>query len=258
MLIKEELFSQMMLVAYDDAGGPPAGDPPAGDPPAAGNDDFTPAQQAKVDKMIAEQSNKAKRTMAELDAIKARNDLTAGQRKDLEQRFETVQKELMTKEELFDRDRKKSEKQHGQLVETLTSERDSWQDRYTESKVMRAISDASSMNKAFDNDTIVAILRPKTELIESLNEEGVGTGEFTEKVKFLDPEGKDGKPAELLLSASEAVKRMTELPKYQYLFEGKGTGGLGGNKAAGGTQTNIGHLAKDPKAYREARKAGRI
>jgi len=140
----------------------------------------------------------------------------------------------------------------------LTSDRDGWKGKFTESQIIRAITDASSSNKAFDSDTIVAILRPNTDLIESLNDSGEGTGKFVEKVRFMDPEGKDGKPAELLLTASEAVKRMTELPKYQYLFEGRGTGGLGAANKADGKGTSMEKLAKsDPAAYREWRKNNR-
>ena len=139
----------------------------------------------------------------------------------------------------------------------MTSDRDSWKSRYTESKIIRAIKDASTSNKAFDSDTIVAILRPHTELIESLDDNGKSTGQFAEKVKFLDPEGKDG-PTELIVTASEAVKRMTELDKYQYLFEGRGTGGTGQNNGASGKSTDVEKLAKDPAAYRKARREGRI
>jgi len=265
-VMDDYILAVAQTVAYDGEGNDqvpapaPAPAPAPKDPvkPEPSDITFTPAQQAKIDAMLKEKAEGSKRAMAELEALKARNDLTDGQRKDLEQRFDTIQKELMTKEELFEQEKKKKDRQFNETVETLTSERDSWKNRYSDSKIIRAITDAASKNKAYDSDTLVAILRPQAELIESLNEEGKGTGKYTEKVRFLDPEGRDGKPAELLLTASEAVKRMTELPKYQYLFEGLGTGGLGQNNGANGSAPDAAKLAKDPEAYRKARKAGII
>ena len=222
------------------------------------DDAFTPAQQAKVDQMLKEKSEGAKRAMAELEALKARTDLTDGQRKDMELRFDTVQKELMTKEQLFEQEKKKKDREYTESVETLTTERDTWKSKFEGSSITRAINDASSANDAFDSNTIAAILRPNTALIESLTEDGTPNGEYKTQVKFTDPEGKDGKPTELLLTASEAVKRMTEIDSYQFLFKGRGTGGAGLNNGASGKKPDIEKLANNTEAYRKARNEGRI
>lgn len=219
---------------------------------------FTPEQQAEIDKMLQGQTDSAKKALAELDAIKKRNDLTDGQRQELEQRYTNMEKELLTKEQLFEQDKKKKEKKHNEILETITGERDTWKNRFTNSTISKSITEAAAQNEAFDSDTIDAILRPKTSLIESLDTDGKATGEFTPKVRFLDPEGKDGKPAELHLTVSEAVKRMTELSKYQYLFKGRGTGGMDLQNGTGGKAADISKLAKNPAAYREARKNKRV
>ena len=51
---------------------------------------------------------------------------------------------------------------------------------------------------------------------------------------------------------------MSELEKYNYLFKGRGTGGMGRNTGAGGKGASLKNLAKDTDAYRKARKEGRI
>lgn len=218
---------------------------------------FTPEQEAEISKRLKVEQEKARRVMGELEAIKARADLTASARTDLENRFQTVQKELLTKEELFAQEKKKQEQKYKKEVETLSSELDIWKTRYQDSTITRAIVDAAAKNEAFDSDAIVAMLRQNTSLIEAVDEKGIGTGQFEVKVKFTDPEGKEG-PTELMLSPAEAVKRMTELPKYQYLFKGRGTGGVGGSGNAQGGQANLNQLVKDPAAYREARRKGQL
>ena len=74
-------------------------------------------------------------------------------------------------------------------------------------------------------------------------------------VKFQDVDSK-GRPVMVELSPSEVVKRMTEISEYQNLFKGKGTGGVGGSGSQQQQKGSLAALAKDPKAYREARKAG--
>jgi len=225
-------------------------------------DDFTPEQQVKIDQLVADATKQkvdaAKRVMAELEAHKARTDLTDSQRKDLELRYDNIQKELMTKEQLFEQEKKKKDREYTESVETLTAERDTWKSKFEDSSIIRDLNDASSANDAFDGGTIAAILRPNTILIESQGEDGTPTGKYKTQVKFTDPEGKDGKPTELLLTASEAVKRMTELDSYQFLFKGRGTGGTGLNNGASGKKPDIEKLAGDTEAFRKARKEGRI
>ena len=62
----------------------------------------------------------------------------------------------------------------------------------------------------------------------------------------------------MTLSVPDAVKRMTELEKYQYLFKGKAAGGTGRGNTGGGKALDVKELAKDPEAYRKARREGKI
>lgn len=52
---------------------------------------------------------------------------------------------------------------------------------------------------------------------------------------------------------------MTEIGKYQNLFEGKGTGGVGARSHAdGGKKQNLTTLAKDPGSYIQGRRDGTV
>jgi len=233
-----------------------AGDAGATTPPVTKT--FT---QSDVDKIIKERldrQNKQSRSMIdELDALKAKSQLTVKERQELEDRIESMKNEHLTKEELADKKRSQMERQYKTELEGLTSERDAWKGRYTGSTISRSLTDAAVENDAYTPEQIVAILQSTTSLVEMLDEDGKPTGELTPKVKFNDI-NKEGKPVTLELSPKEAVKRMTEIDRYLNLFKGKATGGLGGSNGSGGSgkEPTANDLAKDPKKYREARDKG--
>lgn len=241
--------------AEGDAGNPP-GTPPEGTP--SGERKFT---QAEINKILAEDKRKhqdqLKKAMAELENLKTKATMTSDERKELETRLESLSNELLTKEELSKKEKEKLAKKHQQDVEALSAERDTWKNRYTNSTIERSITDAAISNNAFSPEQIIAVLLPNTHLTEVLDEEGKPTGNLTPKVKFND-EDKDGKPVTLELAVGEAVKRMTEIDRFQNLFKASGAGGLGGTNTSSGKRLDIVAVARDAKTYRKARQEGKI
>jgi hypothetical protein len=218
--------------------------------------------QEAVNKLLADDrrkhESKTSAAIAELEALKSKATLTTEERNDLETRLDSMKNELLTKEELAAKAKTKLTKQYGEDIEKLTADRDSWQQRFTNQTIERAIIDSSIESEAFVPEQVVAILRPATKLEEALDDEGKPTGQHKPKVTFEDTD-KAGKPVTLSLSVQEAVKRMAELPKYGNLFKGKGVGGVGGHNTGGaGGSVDMAALAKDPVAYRKARAEGKI
>lgn len=222
--------------------------------------------QEDVNRMLAadrrKSEDKLKKTLDELEAQRAKSSLSAEERAELDSTIENLQSALMTDKQLADKDKDKSKKAHTKELTELSDSRDQWQNLYTESTIERAITDASSTgpNKAFNNTQVVAILKPKTRLVEELNSDGEKTGKLVPMVKFDDVD-KDGKPVTLDLAVSAAVKRMRELDEYLNLFEGDGPGGMGSTNKSGGKadDSSVIDLAKgDPMAYRKARKDGKL
>lgn len=217
--------------------------------------------QEEINKILAEDRRKhqdqTKKALEELDALKAKSNITAQEREELETRIEGMRSELMTKEELASKEKNKVATQHRTEITDVTKDRDHWKGKFTESTIQRTITDAAVENDAHVPEQIVAILRPNTQLVEALDAEGKPTGDLIPKVKFSDVD-KDGKPVTLELTIPEAVKRMREIEKYLNLFKGEGVGGLGSLSRPGGKDLDIKELAKDPKAYREARKKGDV
>jgi len=254
------LVSRVWHPAYED---PPKGDPPKGEEkPEPKPDDKGNFTQDQVNEFLAKDRRKhtdqLQTAVNELEALKAKSELTAAERTELDERIETLQNTLLTKEQLGEKETTKLKTTHKKEVTELTTDRDKWKKLHVGSTINRAITDAAVTNKAFVPEQIVAILGPATQLVEALDDEGNKTGQLVPQVEFNDHD-KDKKPVVLKLSVGETVKRMTEIDKYLNLFEGEGTGGVGRKPTSSGKTADIAELAKgDPASYRKARKEGKI
>lgn len=263
------LFANIWFPAYGDPEDasmetPPETPPP---PPAAPSTDTKGEtgkktfSQDELNKALADDRRRhqeqVKKAIAEVEALKSKSRLTQEERNELDQRIQQMQNELLSKEELAKKDRERLIKRSEEEKQALTKERDSWKDRFTGSAIRRAITDAAASNDAYSPSQIVALLHSETRLVEKLDDEGKPTGEFVPKVRFQDTD-KDGKPITLELDPNDAVKRMKELENYQNLFKGSGVGGLGANNQPQGKKPDARNLAKDPEAYREARRTGKL
>ena len=186
------------------------------------------------------QEDKTRTQIKELEQLKKSKSMTEQDRAKLSSQIDTLQSELLTKEQLAAREKEKLKKQHGQQIDQVTKERDSWQQRYRSAEINRAISDAASSEGAFASRDIQALLSPNTSLQEDMDDNGSPKGSFTPKVKFLDS-SKDGKPVTLDLTVSDAVKRMKDTPeKYGHLFKSTASSGLGESGGAGrGTAQDV-------------------
>lgn len=240
-----------------DAGG--AGGYESGDSSDGANK--TSFTQDELNRILADDRRKhqeqVKKALKEVEALRSKAKLTAEERSALDKRVQTLQDELLTKEELAKKEKERLQKEAHQKIKTLESERDSWRDRYTNSSIRRAITDASVKNNAFNPSQIVALLQGDTRLVEELDDQGSPTGRFRPKVRFEDV-GDDGSTITLDLSPEDAVKRMRELPDYLNLFKGEGKGGLGSNNQPSGKKIDLKELAKDPETYRRLRAEGKI
>ena len=224
----------------------------------SGSSTKTTFTQEEVNSILAKEKRKqqeqTRKALDELQALKKKANITAEERQELDKRIETLNNELLTKEQLAKKNAEKERKRHESEIQKITGERDSWKSRFTDSTIKRAITDAAAENKAFHPTHIVALLRPTTHLVEVLNSDGEPTGDYEAKVDFDDVDDK-GKPVKLSLTVKEAVKKMREMEEHQNLFQGEGAGGLGSqNRGKGGKQKTLADAAKEgPEAYRKMR-----
>jgi hypothetical protein len=217
--------------------------------------------QADFNKALAEDRRKhqeqTKKALAEVDALRSKARLTQEERDDLDKRYQDMQNQLLTKEELAAQEKAKLRKEHETKLKEVSSDRDSWKDRFTNASIRREITDAAAKNDAYNPSQIVALLQSKTRLVEERDNDGNPTGRFKPEIQFEDTD-KEGKPVTLTLTPEKAVERMKELPESMNLFKGTGVGGLGKNNQPSGKKADPKQLAGDAEAYRKARKDGTL
>lgn len=230
-----------------------------GDPPA----DDKKFTQDDVNRVVAEERRKLESkysgVVEELDALKKKAQLTESEREDLNKRLADIKASQQSAEELSKQEISKLTKKHQKELEDLTTAVDSWKKRYTESLIVRSITDSAVRNKAFNPSQLVALVRPDTTLIEELDEGGKPTGELIPQVSFRTSDDK-GKPLTLKLSVDDAIKRMSEMDDFANLFGPEGAGGVGASRRRqSGGDIDPAELARtDPKKYAKLRREGKI
>lgn len=231
------------------------GNPPPTTPPTDGKITLTQAElDAKIAEHTAEIKKQQQQTLVELQAVQSKAQLTAKERADLQKRIDDLKSQSLTKEELAHQEAEKLRNQHEADKLALTQERDHWKKNFTETTILRTISDAASANEAFNPAQIIAILKNDTELKETVDADGRPTGNFEARVSFKDV--KDGQPITLDLAVADAVKRLREQESSQNLFKGQGAGGSGGHNRGPNGEINPAKLS--PEQYRAARKSGKL
>lgn len=256
--IKNYLRGVAQILYYEgegegDGGGDPPVTPPA-TPPAGDKKTFT---QDELNKILADDRKKHQaqnqKVVLELENLKKSKTLTDKQKEELQTRIDEINNAMMTKEQLAAKDKEKLEKTYKEQLNSVTGERDTWKNRFTNSTINNVIIREAAVADAFDPDSLIALLGPNTRLAEDQDGEGAPLGTFTPKVKFNDTD-KEGKQVTLDLTIPEAVKRMKDIPKYGYLFKNTAVGGLGGNSGAGGPGKKPNVKDMSVSQYREHRK----
>lgn len=211
--------------------------------------------QEEVNRFLSEDRRKYQKgrdeLIKQLQGLRENAQLTQSEKDSLEARIEQLQNESLTNQELAKKDKEKILKENEKREKALTTERDSWRDRYAREKIQRDLTDAAITYKAMNPIQIVNQLRPNTKLVEELKD-GRPTGEWVAKVTFQDKDEK-GEPLTLELTVTEAVKRMSEMSEHWNLFDSGARSGLGSFNQANGSSLGD-KPPTDPAKFREWRK----
>ena len=225
---------------------------------------LSPEQQSYVNSLVAEEKRKgreaANKVITQLETLKNNVGTTEKEKEALAQRIEDLQNAHLTEKEISEKDRKKADKKKDDEIAAAKKDADTWKSRFIGTTVKRSILDAATLpaHKANNPQHIVAILTPDTRLVEEIDEEGKPTGEYVAKSKVKTI--KDGKPATLEMTVTEAVKFMSEQDEHAGLFDSGATGGTGSNpnrpnRKGGTADPNI--PPTDPNEYRKWREKNR-
>lgn len=224
------------------------------DAAAAAKKSFT---QDDVNKILAEDRRKHKaqvdKHVQELEQLKKSKSLSDQERHNLATKIEELQNSVLTKEQVAAKEQEKLKKTLEVTTKELTEDRDTWKNRFHTTQIQQAITSEAVTHQAFDSDALIALLEPKTRLVEVIDDDGKTTGQFVPKVKIQDKD-KDGKIVSLDLTVPDAVAKMKENPRYGYLFKSTAAAGLGAGTAGGGRGGEVDPGSMNTSQYREWRK----
>jgi len=111
------------------------------------------------------------------------------------------------------------------------------------------------LGDAFNNNTVMDVLRPRASLEEIMDEKGKGTGKFRTVVQYATTDSETGEPLTLSLTARAAVERMQAEPaRYGNLFKAglrSGIGSSAGPAIGSGGKIDIKNMSQE--AYMKIR-----
>ena len=267
MLIKDIrlLVASPFATTYEGEVDPPVADPPVADPAPvekkpAEKVKLSTEQQAFVNSLLAEERRKSTakndQLITQLETEKNRSGTTAAEKQQLEERIETLKNEFATKDELKSRETAKKLQELEQKNRQLEAEGSTWKTRYDRDRKRIDLTQAAATEKAYNPRQVVHELFDKSRLVETIGEDGKGTGEYVTRVKIQTVD-KEGKPVTLDLDPVGAVKQLKEISEFANLFISPATGGLGGgNLGKGGTPGKPKH-EMSTEEYMAARRAAR-
>lgn len=224
--------SPAVVTCYDSdadlAAAAAAADKAAADAAAVAAAGFTPEQQDRVNKILAEDKRKHQAQFVKLEKqlqeTLSTAKLTSDERSKLEEALENERKRFLTKEETAKIERKQLEDRFtGELVQAKT-EAETWRNKYTESKITRALQDAAVTGDAYNSNTVVTVLRQMVKMVDD-----------NPMIDFQDVSEDTGEAIVKQMTPSEAIARMKQLPDaYGNLFKSGVVGGVGAASATGG------------------------
>lgn len=192
--------------------------------------------QEQLDAIIQERLAKPKQQLVEaqklLDQFKSNKSLTDEQSQQLQLQVDTLQKQILSKEELSAKEKKELQDQLNNRLKQVEEDAKKWRNLYESNTVQRSIYD-EVRDDAFDPQQLIDLLTPKTKLIEE-TVDGKSTGRLLPVISF-EGRDKDGKTVKMELSPADTVKEMKKMTdKYGNLFKSGLNSGIGG-KNDGGT-----------------------
>jgi hypothetical protein len=204
---------------------------------------FTPDQQKKFNDAVATERRKQEaKYRKELEKTEGTykellansKSLTEKERQTLQDNLETSQGQLRSKEQQAAQEKKELEVSYQGKLTAAEKRAQEAETRGRDSTVLRGLQDAAVEHEAYSSSQVVTILKSMTRLVEKVDANGKGTGQFDVMVDFPDKDATTGQSVMTSKTPTEAVKRMTEIPEFQNLFRKNVVSGVGGNSAIGG------------------------
>ena len=116
---------------------------------------------------------------------------------------------------------------HERELNSMAGQRDYYRQLFEESTISRAIADAAAKHEAYDVGQFVALLSPKTKIVEEVSSGGEKTGNLVPKVE-IEQKNEAGEIVTLLKTPEGAIEGMKDdVERYGNLFRSNVTRGIG-------------------------------
>jgi len=218
--------------------------------------------QNDVNKFLAEDRRKHAERYRLLEqsyeAILEDQNLATESRSRVETELEDLRASLRTKEQQIEYEKKQSREKYEAKLSVAEKAAQDYKDRYVNTVIDQSLQRAASNGDAFNDDIIVSLLKPITQLRDQHDDDGKPTGDVIPMTELPDIDEKTGDPIKTIRTPMDAVKRMKELPDlYGGLFRANVVSGVGqGSATGGGTPGQSGKIDPrklTPEQYREIR-----
>jgi len=178
--------------------------------------------------------------------------LSDERRTELETDLEQLRASMRTKEQQAAHDAQQAKEKHEKELNAATERGDHYQKLFEESTIERAISDAASDNDGFNSSQFVALLGPKTKIIEEIDGEGQKTGKLVPRIDW-EVTGEDGTVQTVQKTPKDVVELMKGDPgKYGNMFKAHVSSGIGSGTAGGVAKTGSVDVSKLSESDRMA------
>ena len=170
------------------------------------------------------------------------NNLQKEDRTKLEGQLADLRTQHHTTEKQLTRELKTTNENWATKYEAAVTKGNEWENRYTESTIMQSLQNAAVSNDAYNPEQIITQLRSKTNLVETTNEEGEGTGNLVPMVEMnVKTEGSEV-AEKTQMTPDEAVSYMKKNPsEWGNFFKNNIREGIGSDSSAtSGTITGSG------------------
>lgn len=215
---------------------------------------ITPEIQKIIDAKVKEATERIKaedtKTLEELETYKQKLDKESKERKAVEDQIQIIRTRHKTAEDLAKEEQGRIKKTYEEQISAIDAEKNTWKTRFETSQIETSIVSAASTNKAVNPKQLLAILKPVTKLVPVIDDTGKETGQFQTLTRITSGD------KELELPTDQAIAKLREDKSFFNLFGDTMKSGFGGEPNA--KSVDIVELAKDPAAYRAARKAGTV
>lgn len=250
------------VTAYDDPPAAGAGDGTgAGAGAGAGGGNPPPPAtftQEQVNSIVKKEADKAKaerqKLIQQLETIQNDAKTTAETKAQLEAQLEELRTANMSAEQKAALERDKLTKAHTTELTAAKTEAQTWRGRHDDLQIGYEITTEATKAEMLPQSLpfVEAFIKPRTKLVDVLDDDNKPTGRFTPKVTMQIVDGK-GNPATVEYTVAEAMKYMKETPEqYGHLFKTNAAAGLGAGTGTPGKKPNIANMS--PAQYMEARK----